>query len=446
VDSTTTLPVTSASTAKRCPETLPPLSLRRNFSWTLLGNVVYAGCQWGTIVVLAKLGTPEMVGQFALAVAIVTPVIMFSNLQLRAIQATDASGEGLFGHYLALRLLTTTVALALVGMIAWVGGYRSEVAWVILLVGVSRALEAVSDVYFGLFQQCERMDRIAVSMMVKGPLMLAFLGVGVWLSGGILGGLVGMVLARAIALVAIDVGNAFRLRSSLQTAQARSAAHAPAGSNSLMPRWDGRVLTSITWRSLPLGVTTLLISLNASIPRFFLEGHLGERALGIFASIAYFAVVGTTIVSALGQSASPRLAKYFVERNDVAFRRLLVKMVAISGVVGALGIVVAAVAGRAVLSWCYQPEYAEHADMLVGLMVAGMLGFLAVPFGCAATATRRIRYQPVALLFVVLVSLIASYWLIGSQGLWGAVLSTTATSAATLIAYRLLLPLRGRLT
>jgi hypothetical protein len=32
-----------------------PLSLRRNFSWTLAGNVVYAGCQWGMLVALAKL-------------------------------------------------------------------------------------------------------------------------------------------------------------------------------------------------------------------------------------------------------------------------------------------------------------------------------------------------------------------------------------------------------
>ena len=27
------------------------LSLRRNFSWNLVGNVIYAGCQWGMLVV-----------------------------------------------------------------------------------------------------------------------------------------------------------------------------------------------------------------------------------------------------------------------------------------------------------------------------------------------------------------------------------------------------------
>jgi hypothetical protein len=50
------------------------LSLRRNFAWTVLGNVTYAACQWGMLVALAKLGSPEMVGQFALGLAIGAPV------------------------------------------------------------------------------------------------------------------------------------------------------------------------------------------------------------------------------------------------------------------------------------------------------------------------------------------------------------------------------------
>src|ERR1044072_4016691 len=65
------------------------LSLRTNFSWTLAGNLIYSGCQWGVLIVLARLGSPEQVGQFALALAVTAPVIMLSNLQLRGVLATD---------------------------------------------------------------------------------------------------------------------------------------------------------------------------------------------------------------------------------------------------------------------------------------------------------------------------------------------------------------------
>jgi O-antigen/teichoic acid export membrane protein len=162
--------LTPGPCAKPAPR---PLSLRSNFSWTLAGNVVYAGCQWGMLVVLAKFGSPEKVGQFALGLAVTAPIIMFSNLQLRAIQATDARREYRFGHYLALRLATMALALFVIVGIACT--YRLESALVILAVGLSKAFESLSDVVYGLLQFHERMDRIALSMMIKGPLSLAAL-------------------------------------------------------------------------------------------------------------------------------------------------------------------------------------------------------------------------------------------------------------------------------
>src|SRR5687767_4178506 len=70
-----------------------PRSLPVNFAWAITGQAAYAASQWGILIVLAKLGTPAMVGQFALGFAIAAPVFMFANLQLRAVIATDASQD-----------------------------------------------------------------------------------------------------------------------------------------------------------------------------------------------------------------------------------------------------------------------------------------------------------------------------------------------------------------
>src|SRR5436309_3480713 len=79
-------------------------SLRANFSWMLAGNAIFSACNWGLLAVLAHLGTPAMVGQYVLALAVTSPVIVFFMLHLRAVAATDARGQYEFGHYLALRL------------------------------------------------------------------------------------------------------------------------------------------------------------------------------------------------------------------------------------------------------------------------------------------------------------------------------------------------------
>ena len=127
-----------------------PLSLKSNFAWTLSGNVVYSACQWGMLVLLAKLGTPATVGEFALAVAIAAPVITFACFNLRAVQATDARRERDFGDYLQLRLMALTVAILVIVAIAHSTNQDSSSLAVILIIAFAKALEAVSDVIFGL--------------------------------------------------------------------------------------------------------------------------------------------------------------------------------------------------------------------------------------------------------------------------------------------------------
>ena len=85
---------------------MPAVPIRRSVTWTGIGDALYAACQWGLLMVLARLGTPEMVGQFALALAVTAPVIIFSNLGLRPLQSTDACHQFAFGDYLTLRLST----------------------------------------------------------------------------------------------------------------------------------------------------------------------------------------------------------------------------------------------------------------------------------------------------------------------------------------------------
>src|SRR5271156_4948572 len=110
----------------------PPL--RVSFSWTLAGNVIYAVTQFGALSVLAKLGNPAVVGQYALALAITAPVFMFTNLQLRGVQATDARHEYQFSDYFTLRCLSTLAGTLTISVIAALSHYDRTTKLVILLI------------------------------------------------------------------------------------------------------------------------------------------------------------------------------------------------------------------------------------------------------------------------------------------------------------------------
>jgi O-antigen/teichoic acid export membrane protein len=407
---------------------LKPLTLRRNFSWTFTGNLIYAASQWGMLVVLAKLGSPEMVGQFTLGLAVTAPVIMFTNLQLRGIQATDAKGEYVFSDYLGLRLIGTGLALLIIAGITLKAGYRWETSLVILAIALAKAFESISDVFYGLIQQHERMDRIAIALMIKGPLSLLLLGIGVSLTGSVVGGAIGLAIAWGLVLFGWEIRNGrLILNNSSHGREPEDLLVAdaePANSqNPLYPRWHRKTLGKLVWLALPLGFVMMLISLNTNIPRYFIERYLGERELGIFAAMSYLMVVGQMVVSALAESASPRLAKYYAAGNSTAFRTLLLKLVGVGLMLGAGGVFVAVVAGRPILTLLYKPEYAERADLFLWLMVAAGILYVSAFLGYGITAARYFRVQMPLFVLVTGSSAIACFWLIPTMGLRGAAIA-----------------------
>nr|MDQ2899843.1 lipopolysaccharide biosynthesis protein [Acidobacteriota bacterium] len=364
-------PVYAGAVAPSGPKAL---SLRLNFAWTSAGTVVYSACQWLTLSVLAKLGSPEMVGQYALGVAVSTPVLMLTQLNLRAVVATDVRNGNPFHDYLSLRLLTTAAALAIIAAILAVSGYRRDLAWIVLGVGVGQALDGVSDICYGWQQQHERMERIAMSMAARGVLSTVAMAAGLYLTGS----LIWAVAAAAIARFSVVLG--FDIR------------RVPANSNWRFAPSVSRQLR-VLWVSLPLGIVLMLNALAAAMPRYWIERHGGLRMLGIFSAIASLVTVGGTVINALGQSATPRLARLYANNQIRDFYALLARLLGVGLGIGIAGIAAAAVVGPFVLSLAYRPEYARHNDLLIAMMFAGAIGYLGSLLGYAITATRTFRAQ-----------------------------------------------------
>jgi O-antigen/teichoic acid export membrane protein len=402
---------------------MQPLTLRRNFSWTLIGNLVYAASQWGMLVVLAKLGNLEMVGQFTLGLAITAPIITFTNLQLRGLQATDSLEQYSFGHYFGLRIISTGLALVMIGAIALFSGYPWTTALIILLIGISKSIEAISDVFYGLLQQHERMDRIAISLMIKGPLSLVLLALGIYFTGALWWGILGLIAAWLFVLIISDVRSGVLLLRHLRATQRDGKTTVSSFSYAMSPKWQPRILLSLILLALPMGVVMLFVSLNVNIPRYFLEQRLGIEDLGIFAAISYLMVAGKLVVSSLAMSADARLAKYYASGNLSAFRSLLLKLMGIGGILGGIGVLIALFAGREILSILYKPEYGQRNDIFILVMVAALIDYLFAFLGHGMTAARYFRVQIPLLATVSLTSGLSSLFLIPILGMQGAALS-----------------------
>ena len=377
-------------------------SLRTDFSWVLSGNVIYSACQWGIVILLAKLGSAADVGVYALGMAVAAPIVLFANLQVRTLLASDVRDEFRFGQYMAFRLISLAGAFLIIAALAtWTTSDALRRA-AIMLVGFAQVLEYVSDTYYGMMQKHGRMDRMSRSLMMKGPLGLALLWAGMYFTHDVLWALAALAVGRLVILLAWDA----RL------------VYAPEVETRL--EWNWRDIGSLLRLSLPLGVISMLASLSPNIPRYFIEGHLGTHELGIYSAIASLLTAGTLIQAAFGQSIMVPAAKAFAEGDAPRFQAFLWQNVALGIAIGLGALSMAVLFGRFLLAHLFRPEYAARTDIFVWLMAAGTVQCAVSGVGYVMTAARELKSQIPVLIANCATTAAASAWLIPMHGLRGA--------------------------
>jgi O-antigen/teichoic acid export membrane protein len=375
---------------------------RSDFSWAVSSNVAYYGSQWGIVIILARLGTPSDLGAYALGLAVTSPILMFTSFQARNLVASDVSDEFRFSDYVTFRILSLGAALLIMSGIIAATVHNPTVAFVALLVGVAQGCDCVSDTYFGLLQKNGRLDRVSISLMLKGPLCIVLLGITMQVSQKIIPTMAALVVGRGLVLICVDIPNGFAI----------GGAHGFA--------WNWKVQRRLFLTALPLGVIACLGGLNLNIPRYFIESDLSRHDLGIFSAIASLIGAGNLIMASLASCVLVPLAKAWEAHDTVRYRSLYRQFVTGSCVVGIAGVLMALGEGDRILRLLFRPDYAGNAGVFARVMIVGAVGYVVSAQGYTMTAARKLLQQIPALAGSAIVTAICSWFLVPRRGLVGA--------------------------
>lgn len=387
------------------------ISVLVNFGWIFAGNSIYAVCQWLMLVSVAKLGTEGMVGQFALAQTITIPIYSFTLLQLRALLVTDTMKEHSFASYLLLRRLSNVLALFLVSLVVVLSGYTLEISLVILAFAFTKAIEGESDILHGALQRSEKMNRIAVSLALKGIVSVLAMAIMVkWLSS-VFAGIVVMSLGWLCVLVCCDRRFVQELLSSDWDSECGDVVH----------KYEHRQksLIALLVKAIPLGVVYLLVMLIPHIPRYVLEKSAGVPSLGVYAALMQLTLAGYQVLAALGQVASPRIARCRANHDVRGLRRWLLRLIGVCLLLGIAGVAATMCVGKLVLSIVYNDKYALFANEFTVMVFAAALTWMGSGAGFWLTAMQIFRPQVYVQAVGVVLVIITSLWLIPHWGIMG---------------------------
>lgn len=395
--------------------------LTKQVTWALLGSASFSACQWVTILIIARLGTPTMVGQYALGLAISVPAFALSSFQLRNLQATDVAQSHPFGDYLSIRFVGTAVALAIIAVLIAISPATNETRAVAFIVAVGKAVETLSDIRYGLFQLHERLDLVARGMIWRGISGLVGLSAGLLIAHNMLIASAGWAVGWISVAILLDRSNTKQLLI---------------GNPRLSQSGTGRFRVKATLRllglSAPLAAVLFFLNLSGSVPQIALHAARGDRELGLYAAALQLCGGIGFVYTAVGNAVLPRMARLSaVNVGELwAFTR---KLFGCGLLLGSLAVAATIPVGHWLFVSVYGSRFREAGALLLGLMIAAVLNNAAGILGNMLTATRQLLPQFFSSALVLLMSVAATMILVPRFGMRGAMFTAFLAAVVQII-------------
>lgn len=389
--------------------------ISRNAAAYFGGQIVWTGSQWLLVLFLARLSGPSSVGTLTFAFALSAPIIAVSQLALRQVLNIDITERFTMNSYRGLRLVATISAVTLIIVVGTVLGYRDEALLTIIFVAMARGLESLSDIEHGLMQRSGRLDRAAISFLIRAIVSLIL-------------GVIAFAATESVAAVALSltVGAA----ASLFLVDRRGMTTTPTlheNFRAFSIGWRSWML--ITRHSLPLTVVSLLISINANVPRYAVEYMLGSIELGYLAAITQLISIGGLSITSLGQALLPELVKAWSHGDLHRYKLLAFIYSAISAIIGLLAVCFTYAFGGEILGLLYGPSFKAAGGAFPWLMAAGAVYFVSSAVGLIAMATGRFASLMVPYALITSVTSVLSLLLLPRLGLQGIAVATATGHA-----------------
>lgn len=396
-------------------------SFIEKFSWTFLSNILYAASQFLILSIIAKVGGPKEVGIFTLSMAIVSPVFLLLNVKLRSVLLTDQKIDNTFIDYFNLRNWTNSISLLLIIIIALFLNLENYLLFSIILLALSKIFEMKSDIYYGLYQKKNRYDLVGVSTLFRGTLSAILAVCSYYIFQTVISVMLSLFISNFIIYLLFDKKKGGKLvLNSISTTERKS---------------EKKNLYSLFFLALPLGVSTVIGSLNTNFPRYLIEAELGLYELGIFSALTYLLIIGNTFLAAISQVVTPKLASLAHNEKYKQFINLLLKIQAIGMFLSILFVFVFYYWGIEIITIIYTEEYAAYHNILMVIVIGIFFLYSSVFLGTAITSLRLFRIQPFINATGLVTTIVSGLIFIKSHGLLGMAFSILLNNIVISISY-----------
>ena len=316
-------------------------NMKRTYIWTVLAGSVYAGSSFLMSMFTSKcIGVAEA-GILALALTIGNQLVTIGFYNIRTFQVSDVTEKYTFSDYCFLR----------------VDSHRGVKLAAISFAILFRAIEAVSDLLEGRYQQKGRYDVACKGVFVKVLSYLAAFLITLFITKNIAIALGALAVTYLIVLCIVDSRLIGRFGG--------------VSFHTTFMRQKGLLL-----EGLPLFVNAFLNAYIINASKYALDKYYDSETLGIFNVLYMMAFVVNMFASFVLKPIISVLAEKYVKQDISGFVKLVVRQIVVILLVTSVCIAGAWLLGVPVLGFLFGVDLTNYKGALCVVLISG--GFTAL--------------------------------------------------------------------
>lgn len=383
--------------------------MKRNFIWNIVGSTAVAAFTVIISLMITRISGLDAAGIFSIGIAIANLLYTVATFGIRNFQASDVKGEYKFNDYLYTRVFTCIVAIITSLFIIYNNHYKLDVLLVILVLCLYKVIDAISDVYQGMFQLNNRLDIAGKSNFIRIVASVVLFTLILFYTNNLLVACLGMFLINAALVYVYDIRKA---KSFL--------------------KYEGKTNISTVFNILRNTVTLFgtlfLLTYIVNSSKYAIDQFMGTEEQAIYNILFLPSLVINLAMEFLLRPILVSLA-YKWENDDIkSFLLEIYKIVGIAIICGGIGIIVSYYIGIPVLQILYKVPLEQYKWILIILMTSAGITAIGRVFTYGLITMRKQKILLICYVMGALGAYFLTTILVREYGMMGAAVGNLGVS------------------
>lgn len=346
------------------------IQFRKNFIWNILGTGFNAFNSLFFMIAVTRINGVDNAGIFTIAFSTACIIYIVGVYAGRIYQVTEPDKSITDKEYIINRIITTVAMLILVILFSVIRGYNIFKSTVFLLLTTYKALEAFSDVIYGILQKNEKLDIAGKSLFFKSLIsVIAFVAIDAITKNMIIS-IISIILVSVLILIFYDLKNGIKYID----------LKLPVKKENIIKIFKAGFFTfAISF----LGMYVL----NA--PKYAIDSYLENNYQTIFGIIVMPATVIGLVAQFLIHPYLNQIVALYEEKNLKGLNKLALKLIIYILGVGVISSILAYFLGTQVLGLIYGLDLSAYRLGLLIIIIASTLYTIGVIYSSILTTVRE---------------------------------------------------------